>query len=250
MTIHVGHNAGVALLTLDRPERRNALDHAHCEELARLVQEVTAGGARVIVLAGAGPHFCAGADLTGVEDASFAFVLAAALDALATTPVPTIAAVQGAALGAGTQLAIACDLRVAEATARFGIPAAKLGLMVDHWTMQRLALTAGYSPARAMLLAAEELDGEAGHRVGFVHRLAASPATAQDVAMNWAAMVATLAPLTIAGHKLGLNALERPLRDNMDEQVRAAFDRAWSSEDLAEGMAARNEGRPPGFRGS
>jgi enoyl-CoA hydratase len=250
LTIHVRQRDAVAVLTLDRPERRNALDHAHCEELARLVRQVSAEGARAIVLAGAGPHFCAGADLTGIEDARFATVLAGALDALATTPVPTIAAVQGAALGAGTQLAIACDLRVAEATARFGIPAAKLGLMVDHWTMQRLALTAGHSPARAMLLAAEELDAEAAHRLGLVHRLAQSPGSAQHSAENWAGRIAMLAPLTIAGHKLGLNALERSVRADMEPEVRAAFDRAWSSDDLAEGMAARTEGRPPVFRGS
>jgi enoyl-CoA hydratase len=249
LTIHVRHRDAVAILTLDRPERRNALDRAHCEELASLVHEVAAAGSRAIVLAGSGPHFCAGADLTGVENASFATVLAAALDALSTTPVPTIAAVQGAALGAGTQLAIACDLRVAEVTARFGIPAAKLGLMVDHWTMQRLALTAGYSPARAMLLAAEELDGEAAHRVGFVQRLASPPASALESAEAWAATIATLAPLTIAGHKLGLNTLEQPMRGDVDEQVQAAFARAWSSEDLAEGMKARNEGRAPDFRG-
>jgi len=249
LTIHLRHVDAVAVLTLDRPERRNALDHAHCEELARLVHDVTSGGARAIVLGGAGPHFCAGADLTGVEDASFATVLAAALDALATTPVPTIAAVQGAALGAGTQVAIACDLRVAEATARFGIPAAKLGLMVDHWTMQRLALTAGYGPARAMLLAAEEVGGEAAHRVGFVQRLAMAPESALESAQGWAARIVSLAPLTMAGHKLGLNALEQRVRDGADADVRAAFERAWSSDDLAEGMAARNEGRPPVFRG-
>jgi len=214
------------------------------------VADATARGARAIVLAGVGPHFCAGADLTGLEDASFAVALAEALDALVTTPVVTIAAVQGAALGAGTQLAIACDLRVAEVTARFGVPAAKLGLMVDHWTMQRLAMTAGYSPARAMLLAAEELDGVAAHRIGFVHRLAADRATALETAEAWAASIATFAPLTIAGHKIGLNALERDVRTKVDERVRAAFDRAWRSEDLAEGMAARAERRPPTFRGS
>ena len=83
------------------------------------------------------------------------------LDGAARRAVPVIAAVEGAALGAGTQLAVACDLRVATPDARFGIPAAKLGLMVDHWTVQRLALLAGHGPARAMLLAAEVLDGAA-----------------------------------------------------------------------------------------
>jgi enoyl-CoA hydratase len=253
VTIEVRRDGSVTFLTLDRAERRNALDTEHCTRLTSLVHAAVADGSRVIVLGGAGPHFCAGADLTGVEDSSFVTALGGALDSLATVPVPTIAAVQGAALGAGTQLAIACDLRVAEATARFGIPAAKLGLMVDHWTMQRLALTAGYSTARAMLLTAEELDGAAAYRVGFAQRLASEGTTAQDAAGAWANDIAALAPLTIAGHKLGLNALEQVVRDDAgrpaDEAVQAAFARAWSSDDLAEGMAARNERRPPGFQG-
>ena len=253
MTIEVRRDGSVTFLTLDRPERRNALDTEHCTRLTELVYEAVADGSRVIVLGGAGPHFCAGADLTGVEDASFVTALGRALDSLATVPVPTIAAVQGAALGAGTQLAIACDLRVAEPTARFAIPAAKLGLMVDHWTMQRLALTAGFGTARAMLLTAEELDGEGAHRIGFAQRLATVGVTAQDAAGTWAKEIAALAPLTIAGHKLGLNALEQVVRDDAgrpaDSAVQAAFARAWSSDDLAEGMAARNERRPPGFQG-
>jgi enoyl-CoA hydratase len=179
-----------------------------------------------------------------VEDASFATVLRQALGALVDAPVPTIAAVQGAALGAGTQLAIACDLRVAEPGARFGIPAGKLGLMVDQWTVRRLALSAGHGPARAMLLAAEELDGEAAHRLGLVQRLGTP---ARDAALDWAEQIAALAPLSVAGHKLALNALEQKLDD--DPAVSAAFTRAWGSADLVEGMAARTERRPPDFRG-
>lgn len=245
MGVHVDRHDRVAAVTIDRPDRRNALDAAHCDLLADAVERVEAEGARVIVVGGAGPHFCAGADLKGVEDEAFARSLRRMLDVLTSVPVITIAAVQGAALGAGAQLAIACDLRVAEPGARFGVPAAKLGLMVDHWTMQRLALTAGASPARAMLLAAEEYDGEAGYRIGFVQRLAIDePAAA--CAQSWAAGLAMLAPLTIQGHKLGLNALERL---GADPDVAAAFDRAWHSADLQEGMAARAEGRPPRFRG-
>ncbi len=246
MTVRRESRGRVSLITLDRPARRNALDHATCEALAGAVADAEASGARAVVLAGAGPHFCAGADLTGVEDASFALALRRALRALADIPVTVLAAVQGAALGAGTQLAIACDLRVAAPTSRFGIPAAKLGLMVDHWTMQRLALTAGHGPARAMLLAAEELDGAAAHRLGLVHRLAPD-GEVLDAALAWADELTGLAPLTVAGHKLGLNALEQPVGD--DPAVTAAFERAWSSEDLAEGMAARAERRRPEFRG-
>jgi len=240
--IRVEVSGPVALLVLDRPERRNALDHAHCGRLAELVRAAPGTGTRVLVLAGEGPHFCSGADLTGVEDTSFVGVLRDALDALATVPIPTIAAVQGAALGAGAQLAVSCDLRVAEPTARFGIPAARLGLMVDHWTIQRVALAAGFGPARAMLLAAEEYDGEAAHRLGLVHRLGN-----REVALEWAAEIARLAPLTIAGHKVGLNGLEQDLDGR--SAYRAAFAAAWGSRDLAEAMAARAEKRPPVFEG-
>jgi enoyl-CoA hydratase len=158
-----------------------------------------------------------------------------------------IAAVDGAALGAGTQLAIACDLRVASAAARFGIPAAKLGLMVDHWTVRRLALLAGHGPARSMLLAAEVLDGETAVRLGLAQRLGQL-----DDALVWADEIAALAPLTIAGHKLSLNRLESGAEadeDRDDRDVSAAFARAWASDDLAEGMAAFRERRAPEFRG-
>jgi enoyl-CoA hydratase len=236
--IHVESDGAVTVLVLDRLERRNALDHDHCVELAALVRSAAASGCRALVLAGDGPHFCAGADLTGVEDAAFVSVLHDALEALATVAIPTIAAVQGAALGAGTQLAIACDLRVATPTARFGIPAAKLGLMVDHWTVQRLAAVAGSGPARAMLIAAEEYDGDAAHRLGFVQRLGD-----RDAARAWATELAALAPLTMAGHKIGLNDLEGSV------EYQAAFRAAWASRDLQEAMTARAEKRPPKFEG-
>src|SRR5206468_570539 len=146
---------------------------------------------------------CAGADLGGVHDDDFGAALRRLLDTLVGVPVPVIAAVSRAALGAGTQLAVACDLRVATPDARFGIPAAKLGLMVDHWTVQRLALLAGHGPARAMLLAAEQLSGAEAARLGLVQRIGDL-----DAAMAWADEIAELAPLTVSGHKLALNRVE------------------------------------------
>jgi enoyl-CoA hydratase len=238
--IHAERRGPIALVTIDRPERRNAVDR---ETLQALLDAIDGrGDARVLVLTGAGGHFCAGADLTGLEDSSFARVLRGVLDALGTMPIPTIAAVDGAALGAGTQLAISCDLRVAAPDAVFGIPAGKLGLMVDHWTVQRLAMSAGYAPARAMLLAAETVSGTDAVRLGFAQR-----AGHLDEALAWAADIAKLAPFTLAGHKLMLNKLEQALGGDPD--VEAAFDRAWESEDLQEGMAAFRERRPPEFRG-
>ncbi|MBA3282326.1 MAG: enoyl-CoA hydratase/isomerase family protein, partial [Acidimicrobiia bacterium] len=151
MTVHTetrGEGDAVTVVTLDRPERRNAVDHGTLDELTEALEDASARSTRVLVLTGAAGHFCAGADLTGVEDASFATLLQGVLDRLRDVSFPTIAAVEGAALGAGTQLAVACDLRVAAATASFGIPAAKLGLMVNHWTVQRVAALAGASTAR------------------------------------------------------------------------------------------------------
>lgn len=231
----------VTLIVLDRPERRNALDVETCEAIADAVGDAVEGGSRAVVVAGEGQHFCAGADLKGVEDQAFAGRLRRALDALASAPLVTIAAVQGAALGAGTQLAVACDLRVVAPDARFGIPAARLGLMVDHWTVQRLAMLAGTGPARAMLLAADEVGADAALGSGFAQR----PGY-RDAALTWAAEIAQLAPLTIAGHKLALNRLEQRLDD---PDVTSAFRAAWGSDDLREGMAAFAEKRSPQFRG-
>jgi enoyl-CoA hydratase len=241
--IHREQRGAVALVTIDRPERRNAVDREALAGLeAAIADAVADADTRVFVLTGAGGHFCAGADLTGLEDESFAKTLRGVLQALHDAPFPTIAAVDGAALGAGTQLAIACDLRVATSGARFGIPAAKLGLMVDHWTVQRLALLAGHGPARAMLLAADVLSGDDAVRLGLAQRTGDL-----DGALEWASAIAALAPLTIQGHKIALNRLEADL--GADPAVDAAFKRAWASADLVEGLAAFHERRSPAFRG-
>jgi enoyl-CoA hydratase len=233
--IHAERRGDVALLTIDRTERRNALDIDTVRHLTDAIHQ--AHDARALVLTGAGGHFCAGADLSGVEGEHFVDALRTLLLVLTSTAQPVLAAFDGAALGAGTQLAVACDLRVATPAAKFGIPAAKLGLMVDHWSVQRLTALAGEGPARAMLLAADVVSGDDAHRLGFVQRLGDL-----DAALQWAAEIAALAPLSIAGHKLALNGAPRV-------EFQAAFDRAWASEDLAEGMSAFRERRAPEFRG-
>ena len=124
----------------------------------------------MLVLTGVPPAFSAGADLTGVEGGAFAAALAATLRGFTELPCTCLAAVDGPALGAGMQLAAACDLRVATARSVFGIPAARLGLAVDHWTVERLTREVGWPTARAMLLAAETATAEE-LMGGFVHRL-------------------------------------------------------------------------------
>lgn len=237
--------ADVVVVTLDRPERRNALDHATLQSLRDAITHAVDQRARVLVLTGAGGHFCAGADLTGVEDEGFVDLLRSVLEGLHTAPFPVVAAIEGAALGAGTQLAMSCDLRIATADASFGIPAAKLGLTVDHWTVQQLARHAGDSLARVMLLGAEVLRGDRLYASGFVHRLVDAGGVAEP-ALAWARELRALAPLTIAAHKVMLGVaehIEQP--PPVAVEARAA---AWASDDFQEGLAAFRERRAPEFR--
>jgi enoyl-CoA hydratase len=234
------HGEHVTVVTIDRQERRNAVDHDAVEGLHGAITAAAEDArTRVLVLTGAGGHFCSGADLTTLEDAGFAALVRRTLDALADPRLITLAAVDGAALGAGTQLATACDLRVATPAARFGIPAGKLGVMVDARTIERVVALAGGGPARAMLLAAEVIDGESAHRFGLVQRMGGL-----DDALAWATEIAQLAPRTLAGHK---TALERP---DDAAAIAVAYERAWGSADLAEGLAAFREKRPPNFTGA
>jgi enoyl-CoA hydratase len=231
---------GVVTLTLDRPQRRNAVDHATL--LALLEAQHEHRGARVMLLTGTPPAFSAGADLHGVEEGVFAADLARVLRGFTELPGLVLGAIDGPALGAGLQLASVCDLRVATPESVFGVPAARLGLVVDHWTVERVTREFGWPIARAMLLGAETYTGDALHTSGAVHRLGGV-----ETALDWAGSLARLAPLTIAGHKLALEASAgEPTPDELVERARAT---AWASDDAAEGRQAFLDKRVPNFRG-
>lgn len=246
MTVEYRSEGRVGHLTISRPERRNALNHAALDELHDGVRRAAHDELRCLVLSGDQGQFCSGADLKELEDLSFTRALRAMLDDLAGLDFPTVAAISGACMGLGMQLALACDLRVATADARFAVPVAKLGLMVDHWTVQRLALLAGHSTARWMLLTAEPVDAGRASEVGLVHQLVDDLSAADDLARR----IATLAPLALSGSKVGLDLLERTPDDAVpDSTYRQAFERAWASNDLVEGRRAFGERRPPRFSG-
>ncbi|MCB0917900.1 MAG: enoyl-CoA hydratase/isomerase family protein [Actinobacteria bacterium] len=247
-TISLTVDGTVAEITINRPERRNALNHDAVVRLRELVEGLP-DSVRVLILTGADGHFCAGADLKELEDLAFTRTLRGTLDALAELPVPTIAAISGSCMGLGTQLALACDLRLASPDARFAVPVAKLGLMVDHWTLQRLALLAGQSAARWLTLTARVMTASQAHNLGFVNELTADEgADVRVAARALAAEISALAPLALSGTKLGLNQLEHLDLDE-DGSYRAAFERAWGSQDLQEGQQAFAERRKPAFRG-
>jgi enoyl-CoA hydratase len=238
----VERRGAVTVLTLHRPERRNAVDHATLLALDEAITTLAGDGTRVVVLTGTPPAFSAGADLSGVEEGEFARALASVLHGFTELSIPVVGAIDGPALGAGTQLAAVCDLRVATPTSRFGIPAARLGLVVDQWTVRRLSQEFTAPIARAMLLAAETFDGARLHAAGAVHRLG----TLGD-ALVWAHEVAGLAPLTIAGHKLALERNTHAPDD--DAEAESARARAWASDDAVEGRSAFIEKRSPRFTG-
>lgn len=249
----------VGVVVIDRPHKRNAVDLDSLIDLGEAQVRASSIGCRVLLVRGAPPAFCSGADLDGVELGEFTDVLARVLRGFVDWPGMTVAFVDGPALGAGLQIAAACDMRIATPVSAFGIPAAKLGLAVDAWTVERLAREIGWSRARAMLLTgdpimAAELAG------GFVNQLIDAPtgddafAEVMETVTQWSAR----APLTVVAHKLALESAtgseasvdtqgsNSAVTASDVEQARLA---AWNSDDAIEGRAAFKERRPPNFQG-
>lgn len=247
----------VGLATIDRPERRNALSAKLCDEL-RGHLERAAEGLRAVVITGEGAAFCAGADIarraqdTGGLDHgggdSFRPAFERVLDAIVDFPSPVIAAVNGAALGAGMQLAVACDLRVVAPDAALGIPAAKLGVLLSATNIGRLVALMGQGAARDLLLTGRTMTVEEARTNGFVQHVSDD---ARATALEIAAGIAALAPLSVQGHKRALNLVADAT--GLDEEaiaaIRALETGAFASDDLQEGLAAFGEKRPPEFRG-
>jgi enoyl-CoA hydratase len=231
----------VGVVELDRPERRNALNVETCGRIVAATEELRVAGVRAVVVTGTGTSFCSGADFGEVYGEGFRDALHAALDAVHSLPVPVVAAVNGPAIGAGTQLAIACDLRVAAEGAVFALPTARLGLAVNPWTIRRLAQVAGGATARALLLACDTVGAELALNRGLVDRLGTL-----DDARALAAELAGLAPLTLAYNKLVLDRVELGEEDPV---LAEAFESCWSSADLEEGRTARSEKRVPAYEG-
>ncbi|NEW54896.1 enoyl-CoA hydratase [Nocardia cyriacigeorgica] len=237
----VSRDGDVVTIELQREDRRNALNIDLVMRLRDAVLDA-AEQARVIVLTGRGPIFSAGADLGGVYSENFLDRLLEMLHTIESAPVPVISAINGAALGAGVQLALASDLRVLAPDSYIAIPAAKLGITVDRWTARRLVSLIGGGPARTMLLGAEPISASDAYSFGFANRLG----TLAD-AQAWAKSIAELAPLSLRHLKLVLNDDGTREPDNI--QQREALEAAWTSADAQEGRLARQEKRAAKFTG-
>ena len=231
----------VAVLSIDRDDQRNALDIDHCHAIREAVDRSADGQARCLVLTGRGQAFCSGADFEHVADVAFREALYSMLRRIIDAPMPVVAAINGPAIGAGLQLAIACDLRVAGPAASFGIPSARLGVAVDPWTIRRLASLVGAGSSALLLLASRNLAVDQAVAAGLVEQTGDL-----DDALALAADIATAAPLSLAYSKRVLQTLTE---DGVDDQLAEAFDACWTSADLIEGLRARREKRRPMFDG-
>jgi len=244
----------VALLSLNRPDSLNALDR---DSLAALAEAVEAAGAdpgvRALVLTGAGRAFAAGADIqemrsmSPLEAQEFSRIGHAALGALEELAIPSIAAVNGYALGGGCELACACDWIYASSRARFGQPEVGLGLIPGFGGTSRLLRRVGVAWAKELVLSGENITAEDALRIGLANRVF-EPEELVDRAVAAGESIARKGPLAVALAK-------RVLQQGQDADQRLAhaleqnaFGLVFASRDCAEGMDAFLEKRSPEFQ--
>jgi enoyl-CoA hydratase len=232
----------VRVVTIVRPERANALDAAHWTELADALNEANGDGARAIVLTGAGRSFCAGGDLHEPDYDALLKSCEDCMTALTSSPAPVIAYVNGPAIGAGLQLAVTCDLRVASPAAKFAIPAAAISRLVHPGVIRRMSALAGVGAATALLIGGETVTADRAYQLGLVDRIGEV-----DAALDWAGEIAGYAPLSLQFFKQELVAVAGKAdgRGRYEESLQ----RLVASDDYAEAHRAHLEKRPPQFNG-
>ncbi len=257
MLVRYESRDGYAVVTLDRPDKYNALNLALLRELAGALERAEADDAvRVVVLTGAGRAFCAGADVGEMEPVSSAAEAerwvserAPLFERVAACPKPVIAAINGAALGGGLELAMQADIRIAARSARLGQPEVRLGIIPGAGGTQRLPRLIGLGRALEWLMTGEPMDAEEAWRIGLVNRVVPDEACLAE-AEGLAARLAAQPPLALRLIKeVARRGLEGPLAAGLAAE-RQAFVLALATEDAREGRRAFLEKRPPApFKG-
>jgi enoyl-CoA hydratase/carnithine racemase len=252
---HVGeerHDA-VGVLRLDRPEARNALSPEMMEELGAGIEQLDADETvRAIVIAGNDDVFAAGADIRALRDRSFGESLfhptAAFWKRVAGCRTPLIAAVSGFALGGGCELALACDMIVADERAEFGQPEITLGIIPGGGGTQRLARVLGKQRTMELVLTGRRLSAKEAFDWGLVNRLAQGGAWLNE-AIDLGRVVASGPPLAAKLAKQAVLAADEASLSAGLDQERRLYELAMATEDRVEGMSAFLEKRKPGFKG-
>ncbi|WP_330351112.1 enoyl-CoA hydratase/isomerase family protein [Streptomyces sp. NBC_00582] len=246
----------IALLTLDRPERLNAVGSETVDRLTRALDQIRDNDdVRALIVTGAGRAFSAGADLGEIESFTspgqfrvFVGRLTEAYALLEDFPKPSIAALHGFAFGGGLELALACDLRVAERGTRLGLPEMKLGVLPGAGGTQRLPRLLPPAIAKQMILTGEPIDAERAWQLGLVNELA-EPGAALAAAEKLAGGLTAGAPLALSA---GKRLIDQGLAMSLETAI--AYEREtvsvlFCTEDRAEGLKAFRERRPGDFRG-
>ena len=246
----------IAVVTINRPQRKNACDMAAWTDLLHAFAALSKdSGVRLAILTGAGNDFCAGDDIIAFraikDDAAAADAQRKRIQecyaALQDAPFPIVAAIRGVCVGGGCSLAMCCDFRIADATARIGVPVAKLGLVYPTIQLQRLVALIGAQEARRWIYTGELVGAAEAHRAGFLDALANGDPV--EAALTFGAPIMSGAPLSIAGSKAQLNAICAGQAAEKHAELEAMMVRADHSEDFDEAARAFAGKRKPRFRG-
>lgn len=245
----VTRSEGVATLWLNRPEKRNAVDYDMWSGIATIAREVAEEDAvRLLVVRGVGDHFCAGGDISGLGTLPFEEYRRAneAADrALAAFPKPTVAVIRGACVGGGAEIAIACDLRLADTTSRFGITPARLGIVYPGFAVTRAVQLIGESATKHLLYTAEIVDADRALRIGLIDELLSPGGLDGRLAELVETMTRRSLLTQMASKQMVDAALEHGL---VPDAVEQRWDQVLAdSPDAAEGIAAFAERRAPHF---
>ena len=257
--ILVSKQDGIATVTFNRPRQRNAISYHGWLELRRIAMDLDRDpDVRVVVLTGAGDEaFSAGADIKDFESyrdnsekaVVYAEAFDGAMDAIEGMSKPTICLIKGFCVGGGCELSMATDIRIAADNSRFGIPVARLSILVGYKEMRRLTQLVGPGNAAYILLSARLLNADEAHRIGLVTQIVPM-AEVSDLAYNLAREMVPLAPLSQMRHKKILQAvLKNPGLRSLSKEEQALPFTNFDSEDFQEGRSAFIERRTPNFRG-
>lgn len=257
MSVQLTRVGGAAIVTLARPDQRNALSRDAVRELGRIGRELALDDSvRLAVVTGAGDRaFCAGADLkerAGMDDDAVREMLAlyrSELTWLETSRFPSVAAVNGAALGGGLELALLSDFRVAAPHAMLGLPETSLGIVPGAGGTQRLPRLVGYSKALELVLFASRLTAAEALAIGLVNRVSAPEISVVEDALAWLSPVLEGAPVAQRAALAAVRAArEKSLLDGLEDE-RLAYELCLASEDRKEALRAFAEKRKPVYRG-